>query len=100
MEANDMSNAWLELVKQISDEKHESKNSLICPKCGNSSMDYQYVGDTTTRIGYLVIWCKACLHGIHMSRTKAPVNASILPFNTSKEMLAKRIPNFTLEHLN
>ena len=94
-----MSNNWIDLVKQITDEKRESKNGLVCPKCGNDSIDYQYVGDTATRIGVLAIWCNACLHGIHITRAKAPTNASILPFNTSKEMLAKRIPKFKPETL-
>lgn len=88
-----MFNEWLKLVKVIGDKSPNADN-LICPKCGSNQIDFQYVGDMSKRIGYLDIWCKSCLHGIHISRTKVPANTPIISFNEPIEVVSSRIPNF------
>lgn len=95
-----MFNLWLELVKEIAKKTQDKKNNLVCPKCGNNSVDYQYIGDPVTRIGHLYIWCKICLIGVHMSRVSVPENASMLPLDISKEVLTERIPDFKQENLD
>lgn len=47
---------WLNLAKYIT-EFLPKVPVLDCPKCNNKSIDFQYVGDMKTRIGYLDIWC-------------------------------------------
>ncbi|WP_371365960.1 hypothetical protein SRRS_05210 [Sporomusa rhizae] len=87
--------AWLKLAKEIVDSVNRNSHvKSTCPKCKNHSIDYQYVGNLVTRIGYLNIWCKECHTGIHISRIKIPDNANVISFDTSEEELAKRIPNF------
>jgi hypothetical protein len=84
---------WLELLKEIADTSIAGNRNLVCPKCRNNSIDYQYVGDQITRIGFLDIWCNSCHTGLHMSRVKAPENANMISFGSTEE-IAKRIPNF------
>ena len=42
---------WLELLKEIIDMSKADNRNLVCPKCRNISIEYQYVGDPITRIG-------------------------------------------------
>lgn len=88
-----MFNQWLQLMKEITDQLPDP-HLLTCPECGNQEIDFQYVGDPTTRIGYLDIWCQSCLHGIHLSRTRIPANATMISFDDSEEAISERIPNF------
>jgi hypothetical protein len=87
---NELFKRWLDLGYDLS-----NKSKLQCPSCGKSTIDYQYVGDPETRIGYLDIWCAACLRGIHVSRVKVPKEASMLSFKTDLATVAARIPKFT-----
>ena len=84
-----MFNEWLNIVKEL-----PNTEKLICPKCGENRIDFQYVGDKVTRIGYIDIWCKSCLHGIHISRTKIPIDATMISFEEPKEIVIERIPQF------
>ena len=79
---------WLKLVSQI--ERGEI-TQVKCPNCGKCGIDYTYVGDCGTRIGFLQIWCNNCLKGIHISRASAPINAKMVPFNSDLKTI---IPAF------
>jgi hypothetical protein len=68
---------------------------LICPNCHKLGIDFQFIGNLQTRIGYMAIWCAFCLHGIHLSRVHIPDKAQAIPFDMSVEEISKRIPNFT-----
>lgn len=78
-------------------DKLPDTSPMDCPRCGQNSVDMQYVGDNETRVGYLDVWCSSCLHGIHISRVKVPLNANMLTFETSNEQIARRIPSFKQE---
>lgn len=80
---------WLALGEKLSEQK-----KLECPSCGKTAIDFQYTGNPSTRIGYLDIWCKACLKGIHVSRVRIPENETMLDIN-ALPIEATRIPNFT-----
>jgi len=84
---------WLKLAGTIADTL-PTVPSLECPKCGLPKIDFQYVGDKITRIGFLCIWCPSCLHGIHISRIRIPQQAELISLD-SREEIKKRIPNFT-----
>ena len=84
---------WLRLTTMITTDSRENHN-LICPKCQKNMIDYQYVGDLRSREGFLDLWCNSCLHGIHLSRTKAPANVSMLSFDDVDEY-KKKVPIFT-----
>jgi len=45
---------------------------ISCPTCGQKRLEFRYIGDPSTRIGYVLLWCNACLHGISVSRVRAP----------------------------
>ncbi|MGD1914541.1 MAG: hypothetical protein ACFB2X_28010 [Rivularia sp. (in: cyanobacteria)] len=67
---------------------------LTCPNCHKLGVDFQFIGDLKTRIGFMVVWCPFCLHGIHLSRVDIPQKAQALPFDISIEEILQRIPNF------
>lgn len=83
---------WLKLAAKIADTL-PTVPALECPSCGLPKIDFQYVGDTTTKIGFLCIWCASCLHGKHISRVKIPPQAEFLS-KDSLEEIKNRIPNF------
>ena len=82
---------WLKLSAEIS-IKPKPLSTLQCPECQNSTVDFQYVGDSETRIGYLDLWCNSCSNGIHISRVRVPDSAKLLEFNDAS--LIDRIPSF------
>ena len=61
-------------------------NNINCPTCGRKTLDYLYIGDKKTKIGYLQVWCHHCSNGIHISRVKIPEGAKMLPFDTAKDL--------------
>ena len=83
-----MNKKWLSLIDDLS---HADK--LICPNCGQKQVDYIYVGDDTSKIGYLQIWCKACRKGIYISRVRIPPNVKFVSFEDSKRM---EMPSYEL----
>lgn len=87
-----MFNDWLSLLKELSKNNY-SIESLICPECGNKSVEYTYVGDPITHIGYLPIWCTNCNKGIKISRVEIPKEAKMIAFS-DLEGIKNTIPNF------
>ncbi|NDI35097.1 hypothetical protein [Chengkuizengella sediminis] len=81
---------WLKLSADISSS---TWTNFQCPECQKETVDFQYVGDTETRIGYLEIWCDSCLKGIHISRVRVPESANLLSFE-DKNLIGNRIPAF------
>ncbi|MCA9677984.1 MAG: hypothetical protein H6708_24515 [Kofleriaceae bacterium] len=47
-----------------------------CPRCARRDLAMVVYGDVVTRRGWGVLWCRACLHGIRLSRLD-PVPASV-----------------------
>jgi hypothetical protein len=84
---------WLKIFKRIADSGGRATDAA-CPECGKSSVDYQYIGDAKTRIGYLRIWCPSCRKGVHLSRVKIPESAPMLSFDAPKDELDRRQPDF------
>lgn len=83
-------NDWLKIIGDFKKDKADA----VCPNCGKSSIDFQFVGDERTHIGHLYIWCNTCAHGIHISRVKIPEGVNILPYDLPTIDLKKRIPNY------
>lgn len=75
-----MRKEWMKIVPQIIDNLSNIKQ-VQCPRCGKYGIEYLYVGDEKTRVGYLQVWCNECLKGIHISRAIAPVNARFASFD-------------------
>jgi len=81
---------WLYLIDKLNQDCKSE-----CPCCGKAAIDFQYVADTTDKIGYLDIWCGACLKGIHISRVRVPEGMPLLDIASPSGIIAARIPNFT-----
>ncbi|MFI2430377.1 hypothetical protein [Streptomyces sp. NPDC018693] len=43
-----------------------------CPDCGQDRLQVRYIVHPDSRVGYVLLWCGACLHGISVSRVRAP----------------------------
>jgi hypothetical protein len=84
---------WLLQYSKISSSEL-AKSDCLCPECGARAIDFQYVGDVATRVGYFAMWCNSCLRGIHISRARAPENESMLSFKDPIELITSRIPNY------
>lgn len=84
---------WIKLTTIITNN-NTKRHEIECPNCQKRGIDYQYVGDMKSRVGFLDIWCDVCLHGIHLSRTKAPEHVCMIPFDAAKEY-KERVPRFT-----
>lgn len=52
---------WYKLIGELT---HAEK--LKCPNCEKKGIDYLYIGDEKTKIGYLHIWCNGCKKGIYI----------------------------------
>ncbi|MGO4630384.1 hypothetical protein AB4225_05485 [Streptomyces sp. 2RAF24] len=63
--------AWLQALGQVADRPGEM-GSIVCPDCGQDRLEVRYIVKAETRIGYVLLWCGACLHGIYVSRVRAP----------------------------
>lgn len=83
---------WLKLLANLSANNYCTKD-FICPECGKRSIDYRYVGDVSTRIGYLPIWCKNCNKGIQISRVEIPQEVKMIEFG-DLDSIENTIPNF------
>ena len=65
-----------------------------CPCCGReATLRTRYVVDRGTRVGYLLMWCDACLRGISISRVQAPEGAEARWFDDSDALAG--VPEFT-----
>lgn len=85
-----MRKEWMKIVSRIANNMVDIQQ-MQCPNCGKHKIEYLYVGDEKTRIGYLQIWCNECLKGIYISRAKAPENARFISF---EEDLKGIIPKY------
>lgn len=98
MEGNRMYDDWFQMGVDIASNQHINENTL-CPECGEKAVEYMYVVDPKTDIGYMCIWCEACMQGIQMSRVSAPRNVKKVDM-FDKNRVNKTIPNYKLIHPN
>lgn len=87
-----MFNDWLKLLIKFSKNNYSTKD-FICPECGKKSVESIYVGNPSTYIGYLPIWCNSCNNGIQISRVEIPQGVKMIEFD-DLESIEKAIPNF------
>ena len=86
-------NKWISITTEIY-KTLPNVPALVCPNCDKLGVDFQFVGNLQTKIGFMVIWCPHCLRGIHLSRVCIPDKAQAISFDTSAEEILRRIPNF------
>lgn len=76
-----MRNKWMHILMQLTTD-FDRVNQINCPNCKECEIDYLYIGEASTRVGFLQVWCKKCLKGIYVSRAVAPQNAKFVTFDT------------------
>ena len=81
---------WLKLVPLIAEG---GITTASCPNCKRISLDFRYIVSPTDHIGYLLLWCNSCLHGISVSRVRAPKDVAVRWFDDPDAL--KDIPDFT-----
>ncbi|MDE7285320.1 MAG: hypothetical protein K2N55_00545 [Lachnospiraceae bacterium] len=85
-----MREKWMKILPKITENLCDLQ-LIECPYCGEHEIDYLYVGDEKTRIGYMQVWCNKCLRGIYISRAIAPNNARFVSFG---EDISKIVPKY------
>ncbi|MBP3505426.1 MAG: hypothetical protein J6K43_03380 [Lachnospiraceae bacterium] len=90
-----MYNDWIKIIVKLVKKNYLTEN-IICPECGQKSINYVYVGNPISHIGYLPIWCTNCNKGIQISRVEIPKGVKMIEFDNWDE-INKNIPNF--EHI-
>ncbi|RKI99938.1 hypothetical protein D7X87_23945 [bacterium D16-54] len=90
-----MFNDWFVLLKKLSKNNYSTKD-IICPECGQKNIECIFVGNSTTHIGYLPIWCRSCNKGIQISRVEIPKKVNMIEFG-DLEAIKNMIPSF--EHI-
>lgn len=56
-----------------------------CPVCNSIGLSYQYFGFTDSEFGWKLIWCRSCMNGIRISRTRVPAEAQPLIADEDQE---------------
>lgn len=88
-----MREKWMKILSKITNDFSDSQ-FIECPNCGEKGIEYLYIGDEKTRIGYMQIWCNKCLKGIYISRAMAPANARFASFG---EDISHIIPEYEFD---
>jgi hypothetical protein len=68
-------------------------SGIPCPDCGRRRLEFRYIVDIESRIGYVLFWCNACLRGISVSRVRAP--EGMTTYEIGDVAATEGIPNFT-----
>lgn len=84
---------WLSLSGEVTEG--QDTQTLACPSCGQHAVDFRFVGRVSDRIGYLDVWCRSCLRGIHISRMKVPQERPMLNLDRPLDRAASGIPSFS-----
>lgn len=83
--------AWL---KALAEARFGSGDKVCgaCPRCGHEQVRARYIVDPASRVGYVLMWCDACLHGISVSRVRAPQVAPVWPLQAPES--TRGVPEF------
>jgi hypothetical protein len=82
--------AWLKSLAAA--RESGETNRISCPNCGRSELKIRYIVDSESRIGYALFWCEACLHGVTVSRVRAP--EGILTYALDDPTSTEGVPEF------
>lgn len=70
--------AWLKALSRLNISAERGAEEP-CPNCGRIQLRNRYIVNPESRLGYVLVWCEACLHGVSVSRVRAPDGAPIWP---------------------
>ncbi|MCL2731843.1 MAG: hypothetical protein FWE15_17670 [Actinomycetia bacterium] len=85
---------WLTALARITDRSGDPQG-VPCPRCGRDELALRYVVDPDSRVGYVLFWCGACLHGISVSRARAPEGVPVRHFDDPAA--TEGVPDFIRE---
>ncbi|BAU82853.1 hypothetical protein SLA_1915 [Streptomyces laurentii] len=83
--------AWLRVLGRVADRQSEV-GLVSCPDCGQDQLEVRYIVKHESRIGYVLLWCGKCLHGISVSRVRAPEGAPTWSIDDPASV--EGVPNF------
>ncbi|MGW2841421.1 hypothetical protein ACWCWD_26935 [Streptomyces sp. NPDC001493] len=84
--------AWLRALGQVIDRSGDT-SPVGCPDCGHHRLAVRYLVDPDSRTGYALFWCDSCLHGILVSRVRAPDGFPTWPLDDPASL--DGVPEFT-----
>lgn len=93
MRAEETHDSWVAVFVAVT-APGASVRTAPCPNCGHFDVHYQYVADTSSRVGFCALWCDNCRHGHVLSRTRVPDWLDFLPLDTPEDALRAAIPEF------
>lgn len=82
---------WLKMLALAGSSRQAAGNEP-CPDCGQYQLELRYIVDVNSRIGYVLFWCGSCLHGISVSRARAPEGLGVWPIDDPESIVG--VPNF------
>lgn len=62
---------WQQALARLADQEAKV-DTIACLDCGQLRLQVRYIVNPDTRVGYALFWCSSCLHGISVSRVRAP----------------------------
>ena len=86
-----MKQEWIKILTQITDNL-DNVDQIKCPVCGEHGIDYIYIGDEGTRVGFLQIWCNQCLREFTLAEQWRRFRQSLYPLRrTWRELFRSMI---------
>ena len=91
--AEETHDGWVSVWSSVTAESADP-GVAACPNCGRFRIQFQYVAEPSSRIGFCALWCTSCFHGHVLSRVKAPSHLSFLRLDADPGELERAIPGF------
>jgi hypothetical protein len=85
---------WIKVLASIND--NGDVGNTPCPDCEEHRLEVRYMTMAPDRMGYLLFWCWACLHGISASRVKAPEGLPL--WDVTDPRALTDVPDFVRHH--
>ncbi|MEU3769018.1 hypothetical protein AB0E55_28530 [Amycolatopsis keratiniphila] len=92
MKRNSRRTGWMSTLISVIDGGSDRIDHQPCPRCDAHRLEVRYLGYPETRLATVYLWCNACLHGIEISRARAPEGMTLYP--TKDPASAGGIPDF------
>lgn len=70
--------------------------STDCLVCGSKGPSYQYFGFVDSYVGWRLIWCESCGHGVRISRTQISLGENVLINEKEQDLFFETKPYLKL----
>ncbi|MEU9688439.1 hypothetical protein [Amycolatopsis japonica] len=92
MKRNSRRTNWISTLISVIDGGSDRIDHHPCPRCEKNRLEVRYLGYPESRLATVYLWCNACLHGIQISRARAPEGMTLYPIKDPAS--ADGIPDF------